>query len=160
MIRRLTRIAGLPLAVTLDRFRLARATAVPHRNPASNRPENGGNGAAPRKNPDHLRRGSQRLASSHGRRPAEMLQVNKNKGTGTDTVAATPVDWWSVTRPPGTYTQTLVFSLVNAPQTKQVVTVKLTIIPKLPDPKFTYLAGPTGCSAVAGILTLPPAPSR
>ena len=82
--------------------------------------------------------------------PKDMLQVNKNKGTGTDTVNSSLVDWWCGSRPPGTYVQTLVFSLTSSPQTKQVVTVTLTVVPKLPEPKFTYLAGPTGCTKVDG----------
>lgn len=82
--------------------------------------------------------------------PRDMLLVNKNKGTGTGTVISSLVDWWCGSRPPGTYVQTLVFALTSSPQTKQVVTINLTVIPKLPEPKFTYLAGPTGCTTVEG----------
>jgi len=85
-----------------------------------------------------------------GNGPRDMLTVNKDSGTGTGAVTLTVTDWWSLTQPPATYVQTLVFSLVNSPQTQQVVTVTLTVVPKSPDPTFTYLDGPNGCVAVPG----------
>ncbi len=80
----------------------------------------------------------------------DMLQLNKDKGTGTDSVIVALVDWWSGGRAPGVYEQTLAFSLTSSPQTQQTVRIILTVVAKLPDPRFTYLGGPTGCRAVEG----------
>ena len=85
---------------------------------------------------------------------ADMLELNKTKGTTSDSVIP-GLGWWAASRPAGTYVQTLTFSLTGSPQTTQTVTVTLVVIAKLANPKYSYFTGPTGCVALSGYLDNP-----
>jgi uncharacterized protein (TIGR03437 family) len=87
-----------------------------------------------------------------GAGPANMLSVSK---TG-DVLAVTIPAWWVPLQKPGKYKQPItIYATGSDPATGQVIQVTVDIVAASPDPKFSYLNGPNGCSAVPGLLDRP-----
>lgn len=87
-----------------------------------------------------------------GSGPANMLSVEK----AGDVLAVTVAIWWVPSQQPGKYKQSItVYATGENPATGQAIQVSVNVAAASPPPKFSYLAGPNGCSAVKGLLDRP-----
>jgi hypothetical protein len=94
--------------------------------------------------------------ASLGSGPENMIGLSKANGAGKDVLQLNLTEWWVERQKPGKYEQTISIR----PETgnagpAQVVQVSVELAAASPTPKFSYIAGPHGCSDVPGL----PAPA-
>lgn len=107
------------------------------------------NGPLP--NPKVLSIGSSTASLSWSATPsgdAPWISLSAMTGAGPAKVNLSLVDWRAVGQPPGSYSGKITFSAPGA--TAVVVNVVWTVVPPLPNPKFSYLSPVKGCVATNG----------
>jgi hypothetical protein len=84
--------------------------------------------------------------------PAGMLDAARHG----DTLELTLPTWWVPSQKPGVYRQAITVQPgEGGSAAAQQVQVSVTIAASSPDPKVSYPAGPQGCSAAPGLLSVP-----
>ncbi len=79
---------------------------------------------------------------------APWISLSAAKGTTPATVSLSLVAWRAGSQPPGSYSGKIQFAADGMPPA--TVTVVWTVASRLPNPHFSYLSGPQGCTQVAG----------
>lgn len=79
---------------------------------------------------------------------APWLVLSAATGTTPSTLLLSLVPWRAAGQPPGTYPAKIAFSANGKPQAS--VDVTWTVVPRIPDPTYTYPSGPHGCTQPAG----------
>ena len=79
---------------------------------------------------------------------APWIAISAVTGTTPAQIGLSLVDWRGVSQPPGTYSGTITFSAAGTASI--VVNVTLTVVPRLPNPTFTYPSGVNGCTPTSG----------
>jgi len=79
----------------------------------------------------------------------DMLTLDPSAGSGDATIRAVPVASWASSRPAGTYEGTI--TITDDQDVPRTVQVTYTVLARH-YPRLSYIAGPTGCSDVPGLL--------
>jgi uncharacterized protein (TIGR03437 family) len=79
---------------------------------------------------------------------APWISMSAVAGTTPAQISLSLVDWRGAAQPPGNYSGKITFSAAGT--TSTVVNVIWTVVPKGPDPTFSYPSGVNGCTPTAG----------
>src|SRR5258708_39514298 len=79
---------------------------------------------------------------------APWIAMSAVTGTTPTQISLSLVDWRAASQPPGTYSGNITFS--SAGTTPAVVNVIWTVVPRLPNPTFSYPSGVNGCTPTNG----------
>src|SRR5674476_593316 len=79
---------------------------------------------------------------------APWISMSAVTGTTPAQIGLSLVDWRAASQPPGNYSGKITFSAAGA--TSAVVNVIWTVVPRLPNPTFSYPSGVKGCTPASG----------
>jgi uncharacterized protein (TIGR03437 family) len=81
---------------------------------------------------------------------APWLSLSATAGTTPATISISPVSWRAESQPAGSYSGAITFAAPGL--TPTTVNVVWTVVPRLPDPTFSYPSGPQSCTQPTGYI--------